>query len=510
MWTVPAKWWISAVVAASTVAVLSWWQAWERFTPQTAVLLAVVGAAPLVLGATLGRGRTRTVGWALLATGGVAVVLGVGWMGRDGFIDLRLATVSWRVLVRSTHVLTPVGLAALGTAVVLAGVAALLGRRGLAFCAAILMATVAVGLGLSVAAGSVRGLAAADGPTVHAPGLLLGAALLATAVVAALATALDRTRDPSPRPPATSRTRLVRLAATVGVVAVLCGAAGAWWWQRQADRLVIGDVFPDPALAACVAETLGKDGSARVSGGELEGIRSLSCVRLDGSDPAADVGPLTDLNGLESLENLASLELTGHQITDLSPLSGLDKLGALRLTDNAVADLGPLADLPVLTDLGLSRNQIADLSPLAGAGNLRHLGLADNQIADLGPLAGATMLSELDVSRNAVSDLSPLARTEQLERLTARENHITDPSPLSALPWLTMLDVGSNDIEDTSGFGTGFPVLNELWLGENPVATVEQLTHLPSLAGVDLEGVDAGTPGIQDLLDAGVFVGGLA
>lgn len=52
--------------------------------------------------------------------------------------------------------------------------------------------------------------------------------------------------------------------------------------------------------------------------------------------------------------------------------------------------------------------------------------------------------------------------------------------------------------------------LEELWLGGNPVTDLTPLLGLASLTGIDLEGIDPHTSGVDQLRQHGVYVGGLA
>ena len=87
---------------------------------------------------------------------------------------------------------------------------------------------------------------------------------------------------------------------------------------------------------------------------------------------------------------------------------------------------------------------------------------------------------------------------------------ISNPAPLGTLPELTMLNISQNAVSDARTF-TGFPALNELWLGNNPLTDVTPLADLPSLTGVDLEGLDPTTTiGIDVLQSRNIYVGGRA
>lgn len=279
--------------------------------------------------------------------------------------------------------------------------------------------------------------------------------------------------------------------APVVVLLAALGASSLAGCSLLASKTSLTDLFPDPALAACVAESLDVDSPEdAVSEDELDSVLTLSC-RVDrtvANDPAAlPAQSIVDLAGIERLTSLAGVDLSGNAVRELGPLAGHAKLGRLTLTNTRVSSLASLRDLPVLTDLGLSGNEIQDLSPLEDLTTVRFLGLADNAIRDIGPLAALHGLVELDITGNQVSDLSPLGDLQALNRLVARRNVVADVGPLADLPVLVMLDVTDNTIPDASAF-TGFPVLDELWIGGNPLTDVTQLRDLPALLGVDFTG----------------------
>ena len=86
-----------------------------------------------------------------------------------------------------------------------------------------------------------------------------------------------------------------------------------------------------------------------------------------------------------------------------------------------------------------------------------------------------------------------------------------DPAGVSVLgaASLTKLDVRDNQVADLTAVAS-MTALDELWVGGNPVVDLRPLLDAPALLGVDIEGLDLGTPGIEELRAQGVYVGGQA
>ena len=264
----------------------------------------------------------------------------------------------------------------------------------------------------------------------------------------------------------------------VAAVVVVVGVAVP---VRVAETRAVTGLVTDPALAACVEEAMRAVGGGVAANVRLDHVYELDCAWDGGGDR------VRSLDGLERLAGVHTLDLTNQDVTDLAPLAALTGLVSLRLTGNAaVADLSALDGLP-LENLGLSGTGVSDLQPLSATTTLRFVGLSGTRVSDLGPLARSAGLIELDVAHAAVADLSPLAGAPSLEMLDVRENAVADLAPLA-----------------------GMPALDELWVGGNPVVDLRPLLDAPALLGVDVEGLDLATPGIDELRAQGVYVGGTA
>jgi hypothetical protein len=283
--------------------------------------------------------------------------------------------------------------------------------------------------------------------------------------------------DPAARAARARRRRLVPWATAAALVVTLGVVVGVHAEQREP----VAQVVPDPVLASCVERALGVDPGDGLAPDRFGDVDSIDCP-WDGGGAR-----VRSLAGVEKLTSVRQVDLTGQDVTDLGPLAAMTGLTSLRLTGNAaVADLSALDGLP-LTNLGLSGTGVTDLGPLARTTTLQWVGLADTGVTDLRPLAGSANLLELDVAHAAVADLSPLTGAAALSKLDVRDNHVADLTPLASMP-----------------------ALDELWVGGNPVVDLRPLLGAPALLGVDVEGLDGQTPGIDELRAKGVYVGGLA
>ncbi len=95
-------------------------------------------------------------------------------------------------------------------------------------------------------------------------------------------------------------------------------------------------IFNDPLFEQCVREQSSASDEGDITIDDVSTITSLQC---DG------YGMISDLTGIEYMENLVSFHSHNGYIEDLTPLSGLTKLEYLDLSGNAISDLSPLEPL---------------------------------------------------------------------------------------------------------------------------------------------------------------------
>ncbi len=475
-------------------------------------LVAAMACSPLAATLAASVGRTRAGGAAILVTG--VVIAGVGiatTVSTDAMHLFRLDFPVTQVVTNAATVLAPVGLVVVGIVLVVAGLAALLGDRLLGAIAAAIMVACAVVHALAQLGLAVQSLAYHGGSIQFTPiaaALVVGlAATLLVVVVIRWWFLPARTGDAVLDTPTVPSTGLRRAARSTVVGAIVLVAVGTGWagYSQLGSRLELAELFPDPALAACVRSSVGSTDGERVSERELTSVFSLNC----NGDLTQD-GPIVALDGLDHLPNLVDLDLSGNDLVELSGLAQVPQLTNLKLTNNAVRDLSPLAGLASLQELGLSGNEVTDLAPLAGLTGLRFLGLSGNAVTDVVPLAPLADLTELDVSDNRIADVTPLAGLSRLDSLQLARNLVADPSALQALPALTTLDVSGNRISDAATVA-GCPAVDELWIGGNPLTDLGPLQDMPALVGVDLSDSDSTLlTGVETLRARGVYVGGLA
>ncbi len=249
---------------------------------------------------------------------------------------------------------------------------------------------------------------------------------------------------------------------------------------------------------------------------------------------------LTRLQHLASCPGLKSLYLGGcHLITQLDSLEGLGELETLDLRDTSVIDLCVIRNFGNLTDLSLSSTPIKDVTHLGGLNRLETLDLGDcvslphtDALAHLAELvrlnlAGCTALRhlppfqptsklvELDISTcPQVTDLAPIKHLTRIMSLTARHclsltsledigtipslvtidtSHclsIIDLLPLASQTSLTSLSIqGCRSIKNVDIYATlpGLRATTELNLnGCESVESIEPLSHLHGLEQLSL------------------------
>jgi len=104
-------------------------------------------------------------------------------------------------------------------------------------------------------------------------------------------------------------------------------------------------VVDDPALAACLAQTIEDQ--------QITGVSQLRNLRCSSAGIAS-------LTGLERFSALERLDLSSNRVADITALTALSSLRELYLRDNQLATAAPLMDLRQLDTLDLVGNTRLD------------------------------------------------------------------------------------------------------------------------------------------------------
>ncbi|GAB7361708.1 hypothetical protein MBLNU230_g1755t1 [Neophaeotheca triangularis] len=173
----------------------------------------------------------------------------------------------------------------------------------------------------------------------------------------------------------------------------------------------------------------------------------------------AQSNQLTSLTHWGHLSNLQYLDISGNELSDCNSLGHLIHLRELKADDNAITNLDGLLELDGLLKLSLCRNQLASVD------------FTDCQLQ---------RLTSLNLANNEVRDVKGLNDLSSLERLVLDDNLLA--SGLAAVDCMTSIKSLSAKSCNLSTLDVAaFPNLQDLYLDNNHLATVEHLDSLKHL-----------------------------
>jgi serine/threonine protein kinase len=200
--------------------------------------------------------------------------------------------------------------------------------------------------------------------------------------------------------------------------------------------------------------------------------------------------PVETIEGLEGLEKLTYLDLSGSALTDEGTRQRLlqGQIRYLDLSDTGISGLDFLAFPEMLEHLQVENTGIRDLSMLERCGHLTLLDLGGTEVDDISFLLKASpALEELDLSDTRVMDLAPLTEMYSLKSLDLTGTGITDISPLSGLAFLETLRLGEGIYDDL--YRKILPRgLKSLKVSSLRVTDISFLSSLPDLCSLDISG----------------------
>lgn len=149
----------------------------------------------------------------------------------------------------------------------------------------------------------------------------------------------------------------------------------------------------------------------KVSDSVFKYMFELTSLDLSNSNIDRNSISSSDLDDLQYLTRLTSLNLKGTSVDSLTNLEKVTSLTTLNLSNTDVSDLDSLKKLTNLTYLDLSHDGSIDgddLKPLQNLTGLKYLNLANDKIDKLTYLSGLTNLTTLYLEDNPIKDYTPI------------------------------------------------------------------------------------------------------
>ncbi|CAL6078881.1 Conserved_hypothetical protein [Hexamita inflata] len=139
---------------------------------------------------------------------------------------------------------------------------------------------------------------------------------------------------------------------------------------------------------------------------------------------SADNCNMTNLVGLELLNNLKIIQIVDNPVTSLEPILGLRQVTSLTVSNSKLNSIAGIKQMKQLVELNLGSNQIREISELGNLTNLSKLELQNNDIHRINQLRNLGKLKHVNLSNNKVIFSEPL---NQLKiELQIDNNIVTD------------------------------------------------------------------------------------
>ena len=203
-----------------------------------------------------------------------------------------------------------------------------------------------------------------------------------------------------------------------------------------------------------------------------ENLEKLSMV----NQAFGDISPLANLTKLKYID-LRNVAKNGHGIKDLSPLAKLTNLEYLNLFKAEPINVNELENLVKLKSLNLGAAKINSVSFASKMINLEYLNLEHNEFADVAALEDLVNLKTLlldstvktwitDTSKSRIKDISKLNRLTKLEELGVSNNDIDNIDVVKNFKKLNKFHATNNNITNFESL-LSLRGLQEVWVQEN-------------------------------------------
>lgn len=206
----------------------------------------------------------------------------------------------------------------------------------------------------------------------------------------------------------------------------------------QTDMLVIEPPQDSakPVLTSCDSLLFAKDPT------------NIDTIFLDNDSLKTYYDDLTD-KILTRIINRKELNLSGRlDISDVEPVNKLTELTSLNLSGTLVKDLYPVRNLVHLQDLNASSTLIDNLDALVYSMSLQNLDISHTHVYSLEPLRNLNQVRTLNISLTTIDDLSPIQKFNQLSELRMQNTMVYDLNPLQNIQSLDYLYIDNSPVND--------------------------------------------------------------
>lgn len=264
-----------------------------------------------------------------------------------------------------------------------------------------------------------------------------------------------------------------------------------WWdWDLMVER---------------ISENKGKKNNICLIESKISRLDNLRVLQISKSN--SDRSEVNGIEHLSSLKSLELLDLRNSEISDIDFCKKLTKLKILNLRSNKIKNIDVIRNLKFLHSLYLSDNLINNINVFKYVKKLKYLDLRSNSIDNLDILYTQNNLERLYIYGEGVVDFSFLSNLSNLrilylkhakitntyffknfriiEDLYLSDNIILDYNFLRDLRFLKLLYLRNNKIEDIS-FLSSLKYLETIDLSDNLIKDISHSFFSKSLRTLDL------------------------
>ncbi len=205
----------------------------------------------------------------------------------------------------------------------------------------------------------------------------------------------------------------------------------------------------------------------------------------------SDYGFIKNSQALSELINLKSLSISLYRGCDLEFIQNLRKIESLEIDGDDTIDLGPLQLLPMLSELSIEGDpfasiEVSNLNILGTLPNLKELHLVDIKHVDFLFLQDATALEKLFLEElGPLKNIKYLSFPPRLKYLDLYDLILKNVDFIQYMKAIEEIDILGNVIFDTAGL-SALKKIKKVYLQENELGSLSEAEELPSTE--DIEG----------------------
>ncbi|CAL6000707.1 leucine-rich_repeat domain-containing protein [Hexamita inflata] len=146
---------------------------------------------------------------------------------------------------------------------------------------------------------------------------------------------------------------------------------------------------------------------------------------------------ITNVNGIEAMNQLQIIELANYPLTTIQPVYSMTNVISIKINNTKITNIAGIETLNQLKTIELTNNPITSIKSVYSLINITSLKINNTYVTNIIGIEAMTQLTNVDLRSNAIIFIEPLKRLTNLKQVRIDNNFVQDLEYLANQDWVS-------------------------------------------------------------------------